>query len=350
VLVLGGGSIGERHARCFLATGRCQVGVCDLDASVRTRLAQAYPLVSTPASFDEALAERWDAAVIATPAHLHIAQATRLAERGVALLIEKPLSTTLRGLDALQRAVEQRRLVAGVAYVFRTHPVVMRAKDLIASGRLGRIHQLRFAGGQHFPTFRPAYRTIYYNSRATGGGTVLDALTHELDLARHLAGPFSWVSADFAHQELEGVSVEDTVNVLGRLDGDRTLVSFTTNQYMAPREWRVEAHGALGSVRLDLTASRCATLMRGETEWSETAPLVTERDELFTRQASAFLDAVEGKAPVACPLEDAAHALRVCLAVLRSGATGTRVEIARVDETFDPARLDAAPIAQEATR
>jgi predicted dehydrogenase len=341
VLVLGGGSIGERHARCFLATGRCQVAVCDLDAAVRARLAKTYPLAATFASVDEALIERWDAAVIATPAHLHVAQAHRLADLGVALLIEKPLSTTLRGLDALQRAIDARRLVAGVAYVFRTHPAVMRAKELIGSGALGRIHQLRFVSGQHFPTFRPAYRTIYYNSHATGGGAVIDALTHELDLAHHLAGRFSWVSADFAHRELEGVTVEDTVNVLGRLGDGQTLVSFTTNQYMAPRECRLEAHGARGSVRVDLVSSRWSVMMRGETAWRESEALVTERDDLFTRQATAFLDAVEGRAPVPCPLADAAHALRVSLAVLRSGTMGARIDIAEVDESFDPAAMDA---------
>ena len=90
------------------------------------------------ADLEAALAEHYDAAVIATPAHLHVPMAIRLAEAGVHLLLEKPLSTSMEGIDTLRQVVRDRRLVAAVAYVYRANPVLRAMREAIASGRFGR--------------------------------------------------------------------------------------------------------------------------------------------------------------------------------------------------------------------
>ena len=101
ILVVGGGSIGERQVRCFLNTGQAEVSLCETRPDVRQRLAENYELQNVFSAFDAALVENFDGAVICTPAHLHILMATQLARRGIGLLIEKPLSTSLHGVDQL---------------------------------------------------------------------------------------------------------------------------------------------------------------------------------------------------------------------------------------------------------
>ena len=88
VLVIGAGSIGERHVRCFLATGRARVSFAELREEPRAEVAQRYPAARAFDSLEAALDARPTAAVIATPAPLHVPQATQLAERGVQVLIE----------------------------------------------------------------------------------------------------------------------------------------------------------------------------------------------------------------------------------------------------------------------
>jgi predicted dehydrogenase len=339
ILVAGGGSIGERHVRCFLATGRARVGVCDVHPGLLRALAERYPLEATFQRYEEALDGAWDAVVIATPAHLHVPQAAAAAERGTALFIEKPLGTTLQGVDALLEVARERGLVANVAYVYRAHPAIAVMKAMVESGTLGAVHQVVARGGQHFPTFRPAYREIYYADRATGGGAIQDALTHWFNAVQHLAGRFDSIFADYAHQSLEGVSVEDTVNAVARLNAGAVLAGFTLNQFNAPNESVIEVHGEEGSARIEAHAHRLGTWMRGESDWSVGPALLHERDELFILQARSFLDALGGRAPVLCTLEEAAHTLRVNLAALRSGEEGRMVRIHELDATFDPGRL-----------
>jgi len=322
VLIVGVGSIGERHLRCFQATGRAQVSLCEINRELRKRIAAQYGVARTYADLETALTESYDAAVIATPAHLHIPMGVTLCEAGIHLLIEKPLSTSLEGIDALEQALPQRNLVAGVAYVLRHHPALQAMRDALRGGRFGRPVQLVAVCGQHFPTYRPAYREIYYSDRATGGGAVQDALTHVMNAGQWLVGPIDWLAADAAHQVLEGVDVEDTVHALAR-HGD-LLASYSLNQHQAPNEFVITVVCARGTCRFELHRQRWTWMTRPDTPWQEQSFAGLERDELFVAQANAFLDAIEGRAAPTCTLQEAVQTLRTNLAVLASVEDGTR--------------------------
>src|SRR4051794_20809432 len=135
-------------------------------------VAQRYGVTASHGDLDAALADPPDVAVVATPAPSHVPLATRLARAGVHVLIEKPLSTSTEGIEELREAVRDRKVVAGVAYVYRAHPLLGPMREAILGGRFGRPVEVVTVCGQHFPTYRPAYRTIYYNDHATGGGAI----------------------------------------------------------------------------------------------------------------------------------------------------------------------------------
>lgn len=89
ILIVGVGSIGERHLRCFQKTGRATVGIVEtneklcVDVSTRYDVKQIYPRLET------ALPHQWDAAVIATPSQMHVSIARTLALAGAHLLIPR---------------------------------------------------------------------------------------------------------------------------------------------------------------------------------------------------------------------------------------------------------------------
>lgn len=320
VLVVGTGSIGERHVRCFLATGRAEVAICEPNDALRAAIALRYSLVGSYANLNDALGHSWEAAVICTPAHTHIAIAQQLAERGVHPLIEKPLSTSTAGILELIKTIEQRQLVAGVAYVYRSHPVLAQMREAIQSGRFGAPVQVVVTAGQHFPTARPAYRDIYYANRESGGGAIQDALTHLVNAAEWIVGPVTRLVADAAHQVLEGVEVEDTVHLLAR-HGD-VLAAYSLNQYQPADEVNITVNCTGGSARFELVENRWMWLTAPRGEWQIECFRPMERDEWFIRQAGLLLDALEGNKSVACTLAEALQTLRVNLAALRSADEG----------------------------
>ena len=328
VLVVGCGSIGERHLRCFQRTGRAQVTACDLNPDLRQRMNATY---GVPAVADAGTAIRsgdFEAAVICTPAHAHVPLATAALDAGMHVLIEKPLSTSLAGVDGLIAARDRSGRHAAVAYVYHVFPFLAAARDFLARGELGPVLQVVSSSGQCFPQFRPAYREIYYRDRATGGGAIQDALTHVVNWVESVVGPADRVHCDCAHLALEGVEVEDTVHVSAR--HGRVLASYALNQFQPPNENAIQLNCAGGSVRIELHRQRWGVFTAGAPDWTWHDAPVPERDSHFVAQANAFLDQVAGQPPRLCSLEAAAQTLRFNLAALASAERGVTVETAGV--------------------
>jgi predicted dehydrogenase len=324
ILVVGGGSIGERHVRCFQAIG-CTVALCDSNADRLREMAEKYHLARTFSDLQQATSGNWYGVVIATPANLHAGHAVAIANSTAALLIEKPLCTRLEDAEWLQSMVKEK--IVQVGYVLRFHPATRHVRQLLAENVIGALHQVTVTAGQNFPSLRPAYRETYYKFHETGGGAVQDAATHLFDIVQHLGGPLDWIFCDHAHQELTDVAVEDTVHLIGRADGGRVLVSIALNQFMAPNETHLQLNGSRGSLAIRFHEHRAGMFMLGDSEWTWTEPLASERDDLFREQAQSFLSAAIGQEPPLCGLDDGIRALKVNLAALRSGETRVAVTI-----------------------
>jgi predicted dehydrogenase len=321
VLVVGVGSIGERHVRCFAATGRARISVCEVNAELRRTVAERYSVAEAFADLESGFAARPEVVVICTPAQLHVSLALAAVRAGAHVLIEKPLSTGFDGVVELLRVVEARGIVAGVAYVYRAHPALAAMRDAVRSGRFGEPVQVIATCGQHFPLYRPAYRSIYYNDRATGGGAVQDALTHVMNAVEWLVGPVTRLAADVGHQVLDGVTVEDTAHVLTR--HGNVMGCFSLNQHQAPNETTLTVVCERGTVRFEYHEARWRWATEPGAPWTDEPTPALERDALFVRQAAAFLDAVEGRVTPLCTLAEAQQTLAVNLAILRAAECGT---------------------------
>jgi predicted dehydrogenase len=192
----------------------------------------------------------------------------------------------------------------------------------LRAGEWGRPLELNVIGGQHFPTYRPAYRETYYTRHESGGGAIQDALTHLLNLGEWLAGPITRLVCDADHLALPGVTVEDTAHVLARQrlqpDGPEVLASYALNQHQAPNEIVVQVACERGTARCELHRQQLRWMTAPQTDWHEKSFGPRERDDAFTAQAGMFLDAIEGKAPVSCTLAEGWQTLRVNLAALAS--------------------------------
>lgn len=330
ILVIGGGSIGERHVRCFQQTERASVALCELSKDVRERVGSQYALQRSFEKFEDVPLQDFDAAVICTPAHLHIPMAKHLAEAGLGILIEKPLSISLEGVVELEALVAAKQLPVSVAYVTRHHPALQAMKLAIDSGRFGKPVQIVANGGQHFPFFRPAYRETYYTRHETGGGAIQDAITHTMNAAEWLVGPIDRLVADAQHCVLKGVDVEDTVHMLTRHtkvrqadhQGSSVLGSFSLNQHQSVNESSITVICESGMARMESHHCRWMSSTEPNADWTVESQYKIERDELFVRQAGAFLDQLDGTAEPACTLQEGFQTLKVNLAALESVQNG----------------------------
>ena len=195
--------------------------------------------------------------------------ALRAVEAGCHVLCEKPLSISLDGVDVLADAVERKGVVFSVAYVTRAMPPMVELKERIDSGEIGEVKTVVTSAGQHFPTYRPAYREIYYTRHETGGGALQDAVTHTLNFVQWVMGPAKSVCCEADHLVLPGVEVEDSAALILRFRDNPAIATITLNQFQTNNDARYEFAGTAGTLRRDAPSWVLGVCKDEQWTWSE---------------------------------------------------------------------------------
>ena len=141
LLIVGLGSIGTRHARLIreLVPGLQIVVLWHRSCDDMNEPGIDHCVTS----LDEALQFRPQAAVIASPASHHLDVALPLAQAGVHLLVEKPISSTIQGVSELIAVCKARGITLMTGYNLRFLPSLQRFRELLEEKRVGRVLSVR---------------------------------------------------------------------------------------------------------------------------------------------------------------------------------------------------------------
>lgn len=162
--VIGGGHLGTIHTRLLAGQEHVElVGVAEPLAEVRERLAAQFQ-VPTVDNYRQLLG-RIDAAVVAAPTRYHHDIALDLLARGVHVLVEKPLASTVAQAERLVAEAEKQGAVLQVGHVERYNPALAAVEPHLGT-----------------PRYIEASRCGPYSFRSTDIGVVLDLMIHDLDL------------------------------------------------------------------------------------------------------------------------------------------------------------------------
>lgn len=206
LLVIGGGSIGQRHLANAAALAE-KAAIFDRDTEKAARLAQQHG-AEWFATLEEALQWGADGAVIATPHDTHIALARLAVEAGCHALIEKPISHREEEATAfLAHAAQAKRQVFTVCNM-RFHPAIKALKDNLP--RLGKVYYARAHYGNYLPNMRPGadYRELYCARKDQGGGVIFDVI-HEIDYLGWFLGPVQSLQCAAGRLSQLQIDVED---------------------------------------------------------------------------------------------------------------------------------------------
>ena len=137
-LVVGGGSIGQRHLRNLKTLGAQSLGLVETDVSRRQAVADELSVVGF-SRLQDGLDWAPNLVIVATPTHLHAEQTLEVVRAGFPVFVEKPLSHTEAGLSEIAQLVESKKIISLVGCNMRFHPGPVKVKQLLDEGRLGRI-------------------------------------------------------------------------------------------------------------------------------------------------------------------------------------------------------------------
>lgn len=169
-------------------------------------------------------AHRLDFVIVCTPNHLHYPAARAFIERGVHVVCDKPLTTTLHDAEALCRLVADRGVVFALTHAYAAYPMVTHARALVRDGALGEVRKVVVEYTQGWLATavedegnrQASWRA---DPEKAGAGAIGDIGTHAEQLARYVTGlRMQRLLADVA-TVVPGRQLDDDANLLVRYEG-----------------------------------------------------------------------------------------------------------------------------------
>lgn len=300
-LVIGYGSIGQRHVRLLPELG-CQVAV------VSRRSIDFAPCFS---DLPQALNDfRPEYVVVADRTSEHHQTIEFLARHGYKgrILVEKPL------FDRPLKLPRHGFSLAVVAYNLRCHPLLIKLKALLEDSV--RLVSVGIHVGSYLPDWRPEtdYRKSY-SAKSDQGGGVLRDLSHELDYALWLFGPWRRLAASGGHLSHLEIDSDDAFTFI--METERCpLVSIHMNYLDRVPRREILVNTDRHTIRVDLIKNLMA--IDGAEE-----SVIVERDDTYRAEHRAMMS---GNAEGLCSLEEAMETLMTIEAAERAAASHTWME------------------------
>jgi predicted dehydrogenase len=325
-LLVGYGSIGRRHLANLHAAGVSDWVV--VHTGQGTLPVEPPCPIRIRSDLSEALGESPAFAVIANPTSMHVATALACVEAGCDLLLEKPVSHTLVGLDELAATAAARDVMVLMGFQFRFNPALLRIRDLLRSGIVGAPLYARVIWAEHLPSWHPweDWRTGYA-ARADLGGGVHHTICHPLDYLRMLFGDPDSLTASLTFDGPLSLPVAEAADVVLRYPGALSA-QIHLDYWCRPPMHRMDLICSDGKIEWDYMAGSLeAWKADGEVLEAGATPGVNERDGLFISEAQHFLEVVARRQGPVCTLADGIAVARICEAIDRSAASGRMVSL-----------------------
>jgi len=311
--VIGAGNMGRHHVRTYAELPDVElVAVVDMNQATAASLADQYHCRAYTTVDEMIAAERPDVASVAVPTSLHAVLAKQCFAQGLHLLIEKPIGLTVDEGQTIIDLARQHNRVLLVGHIERFNPAIVKVKQLIDAGELGKITSLmaRRVGG-----FPPQIKDA---------NIAVDLSVHDIDIANYLLGELPKSIA--VHKQRNHIEQrEDAVEFF--LQYGRASAYLQANWITPVKIRKLNLTGSDGYLEMDFVNQSIEFYKSNYEKFRETTAdytdfvlrfsdpervdIVVEKNEPLRQEISAFLQAVRDQRPI--DVQYAVDALRIAL-------------------------------------
>ena len=318
------------HAVKRLMPGFAGAKKCRVTALSRRNLERARESArqhAIPLAFDSAeslcRSAQVDAVFVTTPNSCHLRDVLTAIECGKPVLVEKPMGVNAAECGQMVEAARKAGVLLGVAQIFRFEESVLRLRERVATGAIGKPI---FARSEFSFLAAPNHPRKWMNDREiAGGGPIVDIGVHCIDALRFiLQDEIVSVSAHSVSDALSG-TVEAAANLL--LEFSRGTLGTVMVSFRAGYRTPLEIVGDAGILRAEdgLTVDKPIVIERSGDGVVETETV--SNSTAYARQVDAFADAVEGNASFPVPGDEGWKNQEVLDAAYRSIKSGKAEEV-----------------------
>ncbi len=327
ILIVGVGSIGRRHIENF-SNFFSEIDIAEIN---KERISKACNDFNINQSFEDytiALeSNNYDAVAITAPPFMHLPVAKVAVSKNCHVFIEKPLGMSVTGWNEISDICKENNLINYVSFHHRHIPYVKRLKEILDSGKYGKVLNANMRWGSYLPDWHPweDYRSFYMAKKEQGGGALLDE-SHGIDLIRYLIGEPKRVAAFVGNVSDLEITSDDVAFLTMELEnGSYVQINFD----LLSRYPRVSLEIVLsdGSIYMDRVDHVLRIYDAKLKEWREESWSKEEFMSAYQVQAKHFFDCISNNAKSLTDIADGIKTQRVIDMSFKSSETNSFQQI-----------------------
>jgi len=321
-LIIGCGSIGQRHINNLLSIGIKNIEVFDSNKSLLKKVGKKFNVKTV----NKLEFNNTDCTLVCTPPSTHIKLAKKAIESKSHVFIEKPLSNSLSGVSTITKLAKKNSCHVFVGYMFRFDLGLQKVKKLLNGNTIGKVLSFDAYEGWYLPKWRPwqDYTKSYTASERLGGGIILDG-SHEVNYLQWLGGGIKQVFSYYKKVHKLKVNTEGLCEILLLFNSKaigRIHLDFVNPQYNR----HCEILGEKGSIKWSFE-KKIIEIQKNNIKKPRKVKYDDNTNKMYVNELKYIIKCINGKKNSMLSLEEALETLKISLAIKKSGNINRPVSI-----------------------
>jgi len=315
IAVIGYGSIGKRHVRNLLDIKNIEIIICTKQKIKNPNMKK----IKIVKSMLECIEQKPDVGIIANETSKHVKAVNELAKHGVDIFIEKPLSNSTKDLKLLKKTIQKQNIISQMGCNFRFHPCIIKMKEIVEKGAIGKIISVSAESGSYLPDWHPYedYRKGYAARDDLGGGIVLTCI-HEIDYLYWILGDMKEVFSvtgkfsklKVTSDDMSAIILKFKNNVIGELHLD---------YFQRPNFKSCKIRGEKGIIYWDSDHNEVKIHLTNKKKWKTILKVGKyERNKMYVDEINHFLKCVKTRKPSINDIKEGIRTLEISLGIKKS--------------------------------
>ena len=313
-LIAGYGSIGKRHLENIMSNNNSEIIVY----SKRKDLSNLKN-IKIFNSLEKCLAEKPNIGFITNETVHHVPVSKKLANAGLDLFIEKPLSNSTKSISELVKLTKTKKLVTLMGCNLRFHECIKKIKSLIEQEKIGKIISVQVECGTYLPDWHPNedYSKGYSARDDLGGGVVLTCI-HEIDYLYWFFGEVKEVfsfTGKFSNLKIKS----DDLSAIIMKFRNNVIAEIHLDYFQKPETRSCKIIGTKGTIVWNSSDNQVKLYNLKNNKWSTKLKIKNyKKNDMYKKELAHFINCIKQKKKSLNDISQGQYVLKIALGIIKS--------------------------------